>query len=115
MVVVDANVLLYAVDLASAHHELSLSWLDTALAGAETVGLAWVALLAFVRVATSATIFPTPLTTDEATGQVEGWLAAPAAVVAHPRPGMPTCFADCCATPEPVEISRPTPTWPPLP
>lgn len=86
MVVVDANVLLYAVDLASAHHELSLSWLDTALAGAETVGLAWVALLAFVRVATSATIFPTPLTTDEATGQVEGWLAAPAAVVAHPTP-----------------------------
>jgi uncharacterized protein len=86
VVIVDANVLLYAVDRASAHHEPSLSWLDTALAGAETVGLAWVVLLAFIRIATSATVFPNPLTADEATDQVEAWLAAPAAVVATPTP-----------------------------
>ena len=84
MVIVDANVLLYAVDRAGAHHERSRAWLDTALAGAEAVGLAWVALLAFVRIGTNAAILPTPMSVDEATGQVEAWLGAPAAVVAEP-------------------------------
>lgn len=86
MVVVDANVLLYAVDSTSAHHDASISWLDTALSGAEAVGLAWVTLLAFVRLSTSAVVFSTPLTTDDAIGQVETWLAAPSAVVAQPTP-----------------------------
>lgn len=86
MVVVDANVLLYAVDQASAHHEQSLSWLDGALSGTEGVGLAWIALLAFIRIATNASIFQTPLDADSATEQLESWLGAPAAVVVQPTP-----------------------------
>ena len=86
MVIVDANVLLYAVDRASTHHEPSLSWLDASLGGTEAVGLAWIALLAFIRIGTNASILPTPMTPDEAIGQVETWLGAPAAVVAQPTP-----------------------------
>jgi toxin-antitoxin system PIN domain toxin len=86
LVVVDANVLLYAVDAASVHHEQSRVWLDASLAGREAVGLSWIALLAFIRVGTNASILPTPMTADQATGQVEQWLAAPAAVIAHPTP-----------------------------
>jgi toxin-antitoxin system PIN domain toxin len=89
VVVVDANVLLYAVDSASPHHDRSLSWLDAALAGSEAVGLAWVVLLAFVRLGTNPAIFPTPLSATEAIDQVEAWLAAPAAVVAQPTPRHP--------------------------
>ncbi len=84
MVVVDANVLLYAVDSTSGHHEPSRSWLDSSLAGAEAVGLAWVALLAFLRISTSSSILPAPLTIDEAVDQLDTWLSAPAAVVVHP-------------------------------
>jgi toxin-antitoxin system PIN domain toxin len=84
VVIVDANVLLYAVDLASAHHERARSWLDDSLAGSEAVGLTWIALLAFIRIGTNPSILPTPMTADEATGQVETWLGAPAAVVAQP-------------------------------
>jgi hypothetical protein len=84
VVVVDANVLLYAVDETSAHHERSSSWLDNSLAGAEAVGLAWLVLLAFIRVATNASILTSALSPDDATGQVEAWLGAPAAVVVHP-------------------------------
>lgn len=40
MKLVDANVLLYAVNVDSERHELSRRWLDTALSGAETVGFA---------------------------------------------------------------------------
>lgn len=84
MVVVDANVLLYAVDRASAHHERSRQWLDGSLAGNEAVGLAWIALLAFIRVGTNPSILSSPMSADEATGQVETWLGAPAAVLAEP-------------------------------
>jgi uncharacterized protein len=84
LVVVDANVLLYAVDSASSRHEQARAWLDTALAGAEAVGLAWIALLAFVRIGTNPAILPAPMTIDDAVGQVEAWLGAPAAVIAQP-------------------------------
>ena len=86
MVIVDANVLLYAVDRVSPQHEPSRSWLDAALAGREAVGLAWIALLAFVRIGTNPSILPSPMTVDEATGQVEAWLSAPASVAADPTP-----------------------------
>lgn len=84
MVVVDANVLLYAVNDSAAHHQTSLSWLDGALGGGEGVGLAWTALLAFLRIATNGQIMPFPLTIAEANEQLERWLAAPASVVVHP-------------------------------
>ena len=86
MVIVDSNVLLYAVDRASAHHEQAYEWLDGSLVGTEAVGLAWIALLAFIRIGTNASIMTTPMTPDDATRQVEAWLAAPAAVVAQPTP-----------------------------
>jgi uncharacterized protein len=84
LVVPDANVLLYAVDTASVHHEDSLEWLERSLSGAEAVGFSWVVLLAFVRVSTNPAILPNALSADDATAQVQAWLAAPAAVVAAP-------------------------------
>ncbi len=84
MVVVDANVLLYAVDRSSAHHERSRTWLDASLAGGEAVAFAWIALLAFIRIATNPAILASPMSADEAMAQVEAWLAAPAAVIAEP-------------------------------
>jgi uncharacterized protein len=83
LVIVDTNVLLYAVNEQSRHHEASRSWLDQALGGAEAIGFAWVVLLAFIRVSTSP-VFETPATADDATAQVEAWLAAPAAVDVAP-------------------------------
>jgi toxin-antitoxin system PIN domain toxin len=84
VVIVDANVLLYAVDTAAAHHERCHSWLEASLSGTEAVGFAWVALLAFIRISTSPVILPTPLIPEEAIEQVQSWLGAPAAVVSHP-------------------------------
>ena len=52
MRLVDANVLLYAVNSDAQHHERSRMWLDAALSGGEAVGLARVPLLAFVRLIT---------------------------------------------------------------
>ena len=49
MKLVDANVLLYAVNSDADHHERSRRWLDASLSGEDTVAFAWIALLAFVR------------------------------------------------------------------
>ncbi|HSK27454.1 MAG TPA: type II toxin-antitoxin system VapC family toxin [Jiangellales bacterium] len=84
MKLVDANVLLYAVNRDAPHHKVSRSWLDQALAGATSVGLAWVPLLAFVRLATKVGLFPRPLSVDGAMNQVDQWLAQPAAHLVQP-------------------------------
>lgn len=84
MVVPDANVLLYAVNSASAHHEESLEWLDRSLAGAEAVGFSWVVLLAFIRVSTNRSVLPEALDVGDSTAQVQAWLSAPAAVQPEP-------------------------------
>lgn len=86
MRLVDANVLLYAVNEDALHHSASRSWLDRALGGSDTVGLAWACLLAFVRLATRPGLFPDPLTPAEAFEQVDAWCRAPGAVVVHPGP-----------------------------
>jgi toxin-antitoxin system PIN domain toxin len=84
MKIVDANVLLYAVNSASQHHRGSRRWLDAALSGADGVGFAWVPLLAFVRLTTKEGLFPRPLSPQEAIGQVADWLGAPTATVVAP-------------------------------
>jgi len=84
MRIVDANVLLYAVNTAADHHEASRRWLDGALSGGDTVGLAWVPLLAFVRLTTRHGLFPSPLTADAAMAQVLDWCNAPGCVIVAP-------------------------------
>lgn len=84
MTVVDANVLLNAVNRSAPDHSVAKRWLDGALSGATPVGFAWVVLLAVIRLATRPGLFQRPLTADEATTVVGSWLAAPPAVVLHP-------------------------------
>lgn len=94
MRLVDANVLLYAVNASSVQHETARSWLDGALAGGDTVGFAWNALLAFARLTTNQRIFANPLTADEAMDQVNAWLSAPSAHVLQPGERHPGILRD---------------------
>ena len=84
MKIVDANVLLYALNEDSDHHEEARNWLDNALSGAATVGFSWIVLLAFTRLITKAGLFPDPLSTDEAFDRIDAWLAQPSAILVHP-------------------------------
>jgi toxin-antitoxin system PIN domain toxin len=82
---VDANILLYAVDETSPSHDRARRWLEDALNGARRVGLPWQSLTAFVRIATHPRALRAPLDASEAWAYVEDWLDAPAAWV--PQPG----------------------------
>lgn len=87
MRIVDANVLLYAVNTDAPQHTSANRWLDHALSGGDTVGLSWIAMLAFVRISTHPAIFAAPLSASEAAAQIDDWVRAPGAVVVHPGPG----------------------------
>src|SRR5436190_7778266 len=84
MKVVDANVLLYAVNEDAPAHASARNWLDRALGGTDRVGFAWVVLLAFLRLSTHSAVFPAPLELADAGTIIRGWLAAPAAAVLQP-------------------------------
>lgn len=86
MKVVDANVLLYAVNESGPHHEPARRWLDGALSGEDRVGFAWIVSLAFLRLATRPGIFPQPLTVIQAVETLDAWHSAPGSVVVHPAP-----------------------------
>lgn len=84
MKIVDANVLIYAVNSDSESHEPCRRWLDGALSGDDRVGFAWVVLLAFLRLTTKPGLFPAPLAVEDAMSQVEDWLAVPSAQIVTP-------------------------------
>ena len=94
MRLVDANVLLYAVNEDAPHHDESRLWLDSSLAGSDSVGLAWVPLLAFVRLSTRAALFESPMRVDKAVAQVDSWLGAPGAVLVNPGAGHARILAE---------------------
>jgi hypothetical protein len=77
MKLVDVNILLYAVDEHSAHHAVIRPWWEHALADDEPVGLAWVTVVGFLRISTSARVFVRPLTAETALATVDEWLSHP--------------------------------------
>jgi len=84
MTLVDANLLLYAYDPRSAHHEPSRIWLEATLSGTEAVRFAWMTIWAFLRISTSSRVFETPFSIAEAQAIVNTWMAQPAVDVLEP-------------------------------
>ena len=85
MKLVDANVLIYAVNSDAVHHVRSKKWFEAALSGTEPVGLTWGVLTAFLRITTRRGILESPLTVDGAVAFIDSWLEQPP--VEHVVPG----------------------------
>ncbi|MGE0305989.1 MAG: type II toxin-antitoxin system VapC family toxin [Acidimicrobiia bacterium] len=83
---VDANLLLYAVDETSTFHERAHAWLTDMLNGPCRVGFPWMSLVAFMRISTNARATTRPLTSSLAAGFVRDWLSADAAWTPGPGP-----------------------------
>ena len=84
MIVPDVNLLLHAHDSQSRRHEAAREWWETSMNGTGSVGLPWVAILGFIRIATNSGILQNPLDVSGACARVRSWLSRPQTVLIHP-------------------------------
>ena len=84
MKIIDANILLYAVNEDAPQHAKAKGWLERTLSGTEPVGFDWTVLLAFLRLSTRAALFPRPLTLEQAFQTMESWLDQPCVEIVDP-------------------------------
>jgi toxin-antitoxin system PIN domain toxin len=81
---IDANLLLYAYNPSFPGHAVARRWLEEVLSRPDPVRLAWVTVLAFLRIATSTRAFEHPLSIEEAIAIVSEWLSLPQMSILHP-------------------------------
>ena len=74
MIIPDTNLLVYACDASSPFHGPAADWWRERLNGDETIGMAPVVVLAFVRVSMNGAAFSNPFTPSEAAAEVRRWL-----------------------------------------
>jgi toxin-antitoxin system PIN domain toxin len=86
VILVDANLLVYAFAREMPQHASASAWLDERLNGASRVGLPWESLVAFVRLVTNPRVFERPATPARAWRQVEEWLALETVWIPQPTP-----------------------------
>lgn len=84
MILVDANLLVYARVSTLPQHPAAKNWLDAQLNGMVRVGLPWPSLLAFVRLVSNPRVFERPESIASAWGQVEQWLNLDSAWIPQP-------------------------------
>ena len=84
MILPDVNVLVHAHNSDSAVHLRAHRWWDECLSGPEGVGLAWAALLGFVRLTTNRKVVAEPLPVRDVMARIESWLDLPHVHLAHP-------------------------------
>lgn len=84
MILVDANLLVYANVADFEQHQRTREWLDAQLNGTARVGLAWTSLVAYLRLVTNPRVFRMPRSAVEALAQVRSWLERPVAWTPEP-------------------------------
>ena len=87
MILVDSNLLLYAVNQDLPVHEEARTWLETVFSSGGIVGLPWVVLLGFLRVSTNPRVFKAPLSVEVANDYISEWTSIPTVRLISPGPG----------------------------
>lgn len=90
----DANVLLYAVDSTDPRNATAVEFLETTLNGTSRVAFPWQSITAFVRISTHARAVVHPLTADQAAGHIDAWLGTPPAWIPAPTSATTSILTD---------------------
>ena len=99
MILIDANLLIYAFDSSSPHHRSARPWLDEQLCGSSTVGIPWETIAAFLRIVTNPRIYPGAITMAGAWEQMEAWLQSDAVWIPLPSERQATLFGELLRVP----------------
>lgn len=84
MILVDANLLIYAANQSTPEHRAAREWLESSFNDLPRVGLPWQSLIAFVRIVTNPRILSPAVPVQQAWEQVEDWLGHEAAWIPVP-------------------------------
>jgi toxin-antitoxin system PIN domain toxin len=74
VIVLDANILIYAYDSGSSQHTKARDWVEKTFSGLESVGLSWQTVTAFLRVMTNTRLPGPRLSLEQAVRLVDEWL-----------------------------------------
>jgi toxin-antitoxin system PIN domain toxin len=86
MILLDANLLIYAVNQDAPLHKKAKTWLESVVSGPDSIGFSWNVLLAFLRITTRPGLFRNPLSLDAAFDLIGSWLDHPSATVVQAGP-----------------------------
>ncbi len=92
MIILDANILLYAYNKNSAQHANARSWLEELFSGFEPVGLPWQTISAFLRLTTHPNLKGLKRTLEQSSKIVDRWLEQPNVRPLSPGEGHWTLF-----------------------
>jgi len=81
---IDANLLLYAYIPSSREHGAARHWLEARLTEPEPVALAWITVLAFLRISTNPRLYEQPLSINEVSQIVSAWLGRSNVIILNP-------------------------------
>ncbi len=84
MILVDVNLLIYAVNEDAPLHAAAKEWVQKTVSGSETVALSWNVILAFLRLTTRPAVFRNPLPAGTAFAIVESWVRQPVVTIVEP-------------------------------
>ncbi|MBA2430847.1 MAG: PIN domain-containing protein [Chthoniobacterales bacterium] len=93
MILLDANLLIYAHSARMPQHEVARAWLDETLSKAAPVGFPWPSLMAFLRVLSSPRAVPAPSSLPDLWQQVQEWLSRPGVWIPGPQESHAEIFA----------------------
>jgi toxin-antitoxin system PIN domain toxin len=84
VILVDANLLIYAQISSSTDHEQARAWLSARLGSGLRVGIPWASILAYLRITTNPRVYARPLTITAAWEDVGSWLEQPGTWIPDP-------------------------------
>lgn len=85
MILVDANILLYAYNSTSEFHLSGKKWFEEALSSSQPIRFSWNTIHSFLRITTNIRVYPNPFTPTEAIGAVSEWFALPHVDILEPQ------------------------------
>jgi uncharacterized protein len=84
VILLDANVLIYAHNADAEEHLAARSWLHAAIQERQWIGLPWVTIWAFLRISTNARLFSSPIPLSKGFGIIHELLALPCVALTAP-------------------------------
>ena len=84
MILVDANILLYAEDALHPQNRQARAWWDEKLSGSQAICLCWTVLSAYIRISTNPRVFHHPMSLEQAVSRVQSWLDQPCTRIIRP-------------------------------